>query len=233
MYGICNLCGKYKYLIKKSHIISKFLFRDLFKMRAKKSILEVDLENINKFKTPSDTLYDSNLFCEVCDKELMGSYENYYAKYINKNKFKVISGEIEKHVYTNYDYVKFILFFNIQLFRACLSNRKDFQNVKLEQNFIEFIRLNIYNKSILTKTNDIVLLKLSDKSNYKDIIGSFIEINNNYVVIFRNFIVFYFFNSNDELYNLLKCHIITENHVIVPVINKYNEINIIKPLLGI
>lgn len=231
--GICNLCQEEKKLIKKSHIISKLLFRDLLKFYPRK-IIQFDVLNSNKtIKKHSDTLYDDELFCEKCDKE-MGLLEDYFKKYITRPKFKVEKKkDIDWIIYTEYDFNKFFLFFNIQVYRASLSNRNEFKMVNLNENIIEKIRLNIINREELEKTNEIAIIKFSENSNFKNSIGSFIKIGDNYFIILRDFIVFYFFYKNDILFSKMKGHIIDKEKIIVPVIPKNYENEFIKKLIGI
>ncbi|MDY3339522.1 hypothetical protein [Riemerella anatipestifer] len=231
----CKICGEEKPLIQKSHIISKCLFKDLFEEKPRKHILEFDIINRTKPKKPSDTLYDKDLFCKECDgNNGMGDFEDYYTKYLRKNNFRIEKRTgIDWHIYTEYNFDKLFLFFNLQIFRASLSNREDFKDVNFDEQTIEKIRTNIKHKKVQSQTNEIAIVKLTDESNFKDIIGSFRKIDGNYLIILRNFIVFYFFNSKAYLYSKLKGHILKRDETIIPVIPKSFEIEFIKSIIGI
>lgn len=232
--GLCKICRKEKKLIKKSHIISKLLFRDLFEYNPRKSIIQFDIINPNKpIKKPSDTLYDNELFCGQCDgNEGMGIFEDYFKKYITQPKFIIErKSELDWIIYSEYDFDKFFLFFNIQLYRASLSKRNEFKMVKLDKNIIEKIRINIVNRKIIQKTNEIAIIKFSENSNFKNSIGSFRKIGDNYFIILRDFIVFYFFDKNDTQFLRMKGHIINKEKLIIPVIPKKIEKEFIKSII--
>lgn len=223
-------------MIKKSHIISKLLFKDLFENIPKKSIIQFDLLNPKKpIKNPSDALYDNGLFCGECDGDNgMGIFEDYFKKYITKPKFTIEKKtELDWIIYTQYDYDKFFLFFNIQIYRASLSNRNEFKMVTLDENIIEKIRINIVNRKVTEKTNEIAIIKFSKKSNFKNSIGSFRKLGANYHIILRDFIVFYFFDKKDITFLGMKGHTINKDKLIIPVIPKKNENEIIKNLIGL
>jgi len=234
--GICKICRKEKKLIKKSHIISKLLFRDLFEYNPRKSIFQFDILNSNKpVKKPSDSLYDNGLFCAQCDgDDGMAIFEDYFKKYINNPKFTIEKkSELDWIIYSEYDYDKFFLFFNIQIYRASWSKRDEFKMVTLDEKILEKIRVNIVNRKITEKTNEIAIIKFSENSNFKNSIGSFRKIDDNYFIILRDFIVFYFFNKKDTQFLRIKGHIIKKENLIIPIIPKEIEKEFIKSIIGI
>mgnify|MGYP003627771010 CR=1 FL=1 len=234
--GICKICRKEKKLIKKSHIISKLLFRDLFEYNPRKSIIQFDILNSKKpVKKPSDSLYDNGLFCAQCDgDDGMAIFEDYFKKYITNPKFTIEKkSELDWIIYSEYDYDKFFLFFNIQIYRASLSKRDEFKMVTLNEKILEKIRVNIVNRKITEKTNEIAIIKFSENSNFKNSIGSFRKIDDNYFIILRDFIVFYFFNKKDTQFLRIKGHIIKKEKLIIPIIPKKIEKEFIKSIIGI
>ena len=232
----CKLCQKEKKLIKKSHIISKWLFRDLFQSKPRNSIIQFDILNPKKpLKNPSDALYDDGLFCAECDgKEGMAIFEDYFKKYITNPKFTLEKkSELDWIIYSEYDYDKFYLFFNIQIFRASLSKRNEFKMVQLDENTIEKIRINIVNRKVVEKTNEIAIIKLSENSDFKNSIGSFRKIDNYYFIILRDFVVFYFFDTNTNHFNGMSGHTIKKEKLIIPIIPRNFEKVFIKSIIGI
>ena len=222
--------------MKKSHIISKLLFRDLFEYNPRKSIIQSDIVNTDKpIKKPSDTLYDNELFCVECDGDKgMGIFEDYFKKYITSPKFVIErKTELDWIIYSKYDFDKFFLFFNIQIYRVALSKRTEFKIVKLNQNIIEKIRVNIVNRKVSERTNEIAIIKFSENSNFKNSIGSFRKIGENYFIILRDFIVFYFFDKRDTLFLRMKGHIINREKIIIPIIPKKIEKELIRNIIGI
>jgi hypothetical protein len=234
--GLCKICRKEKKLLKKSHIISKLLFKDLFELNPRKSILQFDLINPDRpIKNPSDSLYDDGLFCSECDgDDGMGIFEDYFNKYITNPKFTIEhKSELDWIIYSKYDYDKFFLFFNIQIYRASLSKRDEFKMVELDEKTTEKIRLNIVNRKVVEKTNEIAIMKFSENSNFKNSIGSFRRIDDNYFIILRDFIVFYFFDTTDNQFLSMKGHTIKKEKLIIPVIPKTIEQEFIKKIIGI
>ena len=218
------------------YIISKLLFKDLFEYNPKKSIIQFDIINPHKpIKKPSDTLYDNGLFCAECDGDNgMGIFEDYFKKYISNPKFIIEQkAELDWIIYTEYDFDKFFLFFNVQIYRASLSTRNEFKMVKLNENILEKIRFNIINRKVNEKTNEIGIIKFSEKSNFKNSIGSFRKIGENYFIILRDFIVFYFFDKKDILFSGMKGHIINKEKLIIPIIPKTMEKEFIRSIIGI
>jgi len=139
--GICKLCGEYKDLCSKSHILPKFCYKYLkekdnsfifFRYPAHKPV-------DNKFSIE----YESGILCLDCENKRLGSLDDYGSKIINndgfndklsfslketpENKFLVISNSF-------YEYKKFKLFLLSILWRAGISSRKMFAEVKLDSN---------------------------------------------------------------------------------------------------
>lgn len=223
--GVCKICQKEKKLIKRSHIISKLLFRDLFESQPRKYIIQLDLHNLNKpNRKSSDALYDNNLFCADCENGFMNIFEDYFKKYIvNPKSVMDSSGELRRIIYSQYDYDKFFLFFNIQIYRASLSQREEFKVVNLDEDIIEKIRINIMNQKIIKQTNEIAIVKFEENSNFKNMIGSFRRVGNNYYIILRDFIVFYFFDQDDINFLAMKGHLIKRDKVTISIIPKNYE----------
>jgi hypothetical protein len=78
--GQCKLCLQEKQLIKKSHIIPDFMYKDLFDDK------HAILLNTSNTKTRNTKIlfngeYEGNILCESCDGKIIGGiYENYASK---------------------------------------------------------------------------------------------------------------------------------------------------------
>lgn len=134
---ICKLCQEDTKLLKKSHIIPDFMYKEIYD--EKHFLYRGSAKNLDKMQTVPTGEYDSNILCKNCDNEIIGSYESYGSGVFfdglpqsNCPTFK--SGKINDiHVtlFENLEYDKFKLFLLSLLWRASISNRKFFKNVNL------------------------------------------------------------------------------------------------------
>lgn len=142
MKSACRLCKEEKDLIKKSHIISEFLHKDMFdehgKLRAfdPKDFLKKD----PRISRPSSGTYEGKLMCKECDSNIIGKYESYAAKLLNGNlgKTEKIKCNFSKSIDgvnilelsgLNYSFLK--LFLLSLLWRAHISSRDEYMEVDL------------------------------------------------------------------------------------------------------
>lgn len=156
MTGTCNLCLKEKELIKKSHIIPDFLYRqsemydDKHRMY---SLTKDDILKNRKIKQEQSGIYDSYILCKDCDNRIIGSYEKYASDAIYGTNiplehcpdcinygdtYPVLS------ICRNVDYTKYKLFLLSILFRASITKDDFFDEVKLSTENQNNLRKMIY-----------------------------------------------------------------------------------------
>ena len=142
--GQCKLCLENKLLCKESHIIPKFLYKLLFE----KNNFLIFLDKIAAhFRYTGE--YEGGILCENCDNTIIGKLDNYAAGFIHgefrqklNSRIEVIDGH--EHLVIeydpNYDYRKYKLFLLSLLWRASITSRPFFQQVKLSPETEEDLR---------------------------------------------------------------------------------------------
>ena len=133
--GLCRLCLKEKKLLKKSHIIPDFLFKDF---KENNYFINMKYPEVNKVKRFYTGYYDKDILCQQCDNEIIGKLETYTSKaFYHKNKHenqiskaKTFDG-LELQIYANIDYKKFKLFLLSILWRASISTHEMFIDIQL------------------------------------------------------------------------------------------------------
>lgn len=154
--GICKLCLQEKYLLKESHIFSAFLYREAGLLNdekyaiveTKKLIEGTYVDGFPKANPKSKGEFEGGILCESCDNKIIGTYETYASQLLfhNSNCKQYQTGEGFKFsLCTNVDYTKFKLFVLSLLWRASISSRKAFGNVRLNSAVAEELRLMILN----------------------------------------------------------------------------------------
>jgi hypothetical protein len=182
--AICRLCLKNKELIKKSHIIPEFMYRDLFDENHKIHVFnpaELATEN-PKVKRPSSGEYEGNILCADCDNKVIGGYEDYACKAIYGGPLHADESPICQNYQTqdglefsaceNINYKKFKLFLLSILWRASISTRPLFNQISLGPHE-EVIRQMVYggNPGDASDYPVFMLTYITDKSIPKDLIG--------------------------------------------------------------
>ena len=181
--GICKLCNEERKLIKKSHIISKFMYQDLYDKNNKPYKFSPNLMALGDHRKlrPSSGEYDSDLLCEKCDNVVIGKYEYYASKALYGGKLPIN----ESPVFNNYinlqdvefihckniNYNKFKLFLLSILWRASISKRNLFSDVDLgihEDTIRKMIFLN--NPKNIDEYPILLLTYLNDETVYNNII---------------------------------------------------------------
>jgi len=166
---ICNLCLKEKPLIKKSHIISDFMYQGLF--NDKHFIAPVHLHEMKIGKMKPTGFYDPDILCAECESQIIGKLETYARmlifggkgnpeKYHKCTKFESHNENNLLH-FENVDYTKFKLFLLSILWRASISKQKIFNQVNLGEHE-EIIRKMIFENDPKTENDysvGIMLLK--------------------------------------------------------------------------
>ncbi len=147
--GICKLCLENKPLCKESHIIPLFLYK--FLMEENNKVVYVDAR---KSKVKFNGEYEGNILCKNCDTVVIGRLDNYFAKFIHgefpqktNSKFRKIGDRdiIVRENDPNYDYSKYKLFLISLLWRASISSRPLFNQIKLPGDIEEDLRSRILN----------------------------------------------------------------------------------------
>ncbi len=140
---ICKLCLQEKKLIGKSHIIPKFMYKDLFD--EKHFIHSLNLDTLEPNKKLPDGIYERNILCSNCDNVVLGRLENYASKIIYGSNGGLAQNEYPKFEYrksinenelksiliSNIDYTKFKLFLLSILLRAHFSKHDFFREIDL------------------------------------------------------------------------------------------------------
>ena len=150
----CRLCSKKKPLLKKSHIIPAFMYKEIFD--DKHRILHAKSAKLEFERYTQSGLYESNILCNECDNVTLGRLEDYASRIIygpsprtdgiNINKHKANDGLEYLHV-TNIDYVKFKNFLLSILWRASVSKNIFFTEINLGR-YEDVIRKIILGNSI-------------------------------------------------------------------------------------
>lgn len=156
--GICKLCLQDKELIKKSHIIPEFMYKELYDEKHKLRLFDPKslFEGESHLKKPSTGIYEGDLLCAVCDNKIIGSLESYgyqilYADELPdeiRPKCKNYRNQdgLEFSICENVNYSKIKLFILSILWRASISSNEIFNGISLGKDENE-IRQMILNNS--------------------------------------------------------------------------------------
>lgn len=181
---VCRLCLKEDKLVKKSHIIPKFLYKGLglFNDKHKLNVYnKIDSELEFILKHPSDGDYESDLLCSKCENLISGKYETYASKVIlggleKKQRIEIINYIKEDGLtftkVSNLDCNKFKIFALSILWRASISTRPVFKSVNLGESNEERLREIILNNKTLNNDEFPIFLStyLNDSTLSKDLI---------------------------------------------------------------
>lgn len=139
----CKLCQQDKKLLRKSHIISDFLYKEMnlfdnkdHKHRLYEVLLTQDYQIQSKVRQSGG--YDKNILCGNCDNKIIGNLERYASLVLFGGVGLSIKPESKesKSIYLGVegiDYRKFKLFLLSILWRAGISTLPIFQNVNLNE----------------------------------------------------------------------------------------------------
>lgn len=181
----CYLCKKEKPLIKKSHIIPDFFYRECGVYNEKHKIHKIDIQEYIKNKKVSFVstgVYDGGLLCKECDGTLIGNLEDYGRKVlygglsksesIECNNFINPNDGFEFSVCNNVDYKKFKLFLLSILWRSSITGKGLFKEVLIKKYHQRRIRKMIYSQdSKEMKDYPLVIMSyINDSSIPKDLI---------------------------------------------------------------
>jgi hypothetical protein len=133
--GTCRLCLRETELLSESHIIPNFLYKEIFDERHK--LDKVKAENPPKLiSRPSSGEYEGGILCKACDNDVIGKFESYAKKVLFGGiplKVERIRNEhgVEFITFWGIDYAPFKLFLLSILWRASISTRDFFSEIKL------------------------------------------------------------------------------------------------------
>lgn len=177
----CKLCQKEKKLLKKSHIIPEFFYREAGVYNDKHFMHKIDTQNFLKNKkitfVPSGE-YEGGILCKECDNELLGELESYGSKVLfgglpPNQALRKLYDNPEYITLENVDYEHFKLFLLSILWRTAISKRKTFREVQISPDNEEKLREMIYSGhgSEYFKFPIITLSYLRDESAPTDLIA--------------------------------------------------------------
>jgi len=149
----CKLCLLEKPLSKKSHIIPDFMYQGFYDEHHK--IFKIKVKNPSNYTRQPSGEYEGSILCAHCDNVKIGKFENYAARVLfggsfTKDELPLFENQVNQYgvAYTqiqNLDYKKFKLFMLTILWKASISKRDFFKNVKLGQ-YEEKVREMIYHE---------------------------------------------------------------------------------------
>lgn len=140
-FGICRLCLKEKELIRKSHVISKFLLRRILnKDNSGFATLHVET---GKSRPVQDAAYEPGILCKACDGSVLAQYEAYASKLLFGNEKDELPHSIQHFEgyseVSGIDYNSFKLFVLSLVWRASISST--ISDLKLDSSDEENMRL--------------------------------------------------------------------------------------------
>jgi hypothetical protein len=132
----CKLCGHNKKLLKKSHIVPEFMYKDLFDEKHRLHEVLLKPENQLKSKIRQSGGYDKNILCGNCDNKILGRLERYASLVLYGGIELTIQNNSVKNQSTyisvkGIDYRNFKLFLMSVLWKASISNLPIFKKVNL------------------------------------------------------------------------------------------------------
>ncbi len=217
--AICKLCKEEKALIKKSHIIPEFLYKELYddKHRMRKFDAIEKAKGIEKISKPPKGEYESGLLCRECDGDRLGKYESYVASILANEELQ----EEQKPVCTNIinsSGAEFLRIENIDyrllklclltiLWRSSISTRATYKDVELGQ-YEEKIREQLFDENP-SSDSDIPIVVMSwrnDSQMATDIIAQPKRHEKNgktyYSIVLNGYVILYFISDNSIHDNL-------------------------------
>jgi hypothetical protein len=155
----CTLCKKDTLLLKRSHIIPDFFYREtnLFDDKHQLKLIQANqktkkLDPLNKQNTG---FYDKNILCSNCDNNIIGRLESYLKPLLFGGNIGIVDNPIFKNYRdskgrpfvqcTNISYDKAKLALLSILWRGSISKNKFFRDMKLNPEQQEELRCMILN----------------------------------------------------------------------------------------
>jgi hypothetical protein len=181
----CKLCHETKILIKKSHIIPDFFYKELRLYNDKHQIHKIEASEYiksKKFKLTPTGDYEGGILCQECDNELIGQLEDYGRRVlfgnlrptqaIKVNNYKNQYDGLEFTICESVDYMKFKLFLLSILYRECITSREIFKSAEIPSIHLETIRQMLLsgNPGKVNEYPIIILSYLNDETMPRDLI---------------------------------------------------------------
>ncbi len=225
--GKCNLCLQERPLLKKSHIIPDFIYRESNIYHKDHTIHKIDLTqsfrgNVTKRGKQRSGEYEGSILCQNCDGKIIKEYEDYakvilYGKEssnVNKLLYSFSYGEIAVE---NIDYRKLKLFFLSILWRAAISSRPFFKEIILDEKKLEELREMIFTGNPKNNLDFPMLffLDAGDDPRLKQYIGQPVAgiDNNSFLFTFPGILVYYLFDTGIIPDKLLKYQILNSGDI--------------------
>jgi hypothetical protein len=224
----CRLCKEEKDLIKKSHIMSEFLHKNMFDENHKLRAFDPKefLKKNPRVSRPSSGTYEGGLLCKKCDNETIGKYETYASKLYNgklgeNEKIRCHYSKSPDGIMTlrmsDINYSSFKLFLLSLLWRAHISSRGEYADVDLGP-YADKIAQSLINEDPGKDTDLIIsITKLDPNANFSTFIGQprrhKIGKSTSYSIIINGYIIVYHLKEN-HLTEKIKLHRLKEDGTI-------------------
>jgi hypothetical protein len=183
-FGICRLCHNNRKLLRRSHIIPEFNYDVLYddKNFLRRLLFDIDkgVKHIGKIAKGE---YEGDILCSECDSEIIQLYEDYTARLIYAKRPLPSVDQVNCINYVNHEGQEFSICHNVNygkiklyilsiLWRASISSRPFFENIKLTNEEEEQLRTAIHSGQ-LGEVSDFPILTfswLNDPEAKKDVI---------------------------------------------------------------
>ena len=133
--GICQLCLETKPLIKNAHVLTEFLYDDLYNDKHKMTAFKFSKGQLKRNDNVQKGTRDDSLFCQKCDRFLGDQYENYARKFSIKGLKKGYEPKVKSYDWGveifNVDFQKYYRFLLLQLWRMSLSKLEGYSAIDL------------------------------------------------------------------------------------------------------
>jgi hypothetical protein len=184
---ICKLCKKNTTLLKRSHIIPDFYYREcrLYDENHQLELLQANrtTRKIEHHKIQNSGIYDKGILCSTCDNKVLGKLESYLRPLLfggiigiegNPTFKNFIDPKGKKYIQcTNISYIKAKLGLLSILWRASISQNPFFKDVKLGAELEEELRIMLLENDPkeITKIPIICLSIVSQKEFFQEVIA--------------------------------------------------------------
>ncbi|OFX36946.1 MAG: hypothetical protein A2X08_16805 [Bacteroidetes bacterium GWA2_32_17] len=220
MNQICSLCDESKPLIA-AHIIPEFFYKILGlygnnsgQGRIKKATIVNHEFHINKKGIPLG-IYDNNILCKECDNFINKEYENYSKSLLFDTSGTNVELSNELIIFKGIDYIKFKLFVLSIFWRASISIRPEFKNIKLQLEIENKLKSLIKNKdSVKPSEFSVITCFLYAPQLLSNTISDIMTFNNNGVLTYAFFaggLLFYLYNDLSNVPENLLPYVLNDN----------------------
>jgi hypothetical protein len=236
-WGLCKFCGEQKLLIK-AHIIPEWMYEPLYDEKHK--IFSFSSSgNPKKIKRPSSGEYEKNLLCSICDNK-MGAFEQYGSLIFKGGGNKPISIKTENgdrvaiHHISGLNYKLFKLFLLSLLWKASISSRETYKNLKISSDEEERIKEMISSEDPGGKDSFPVsifaLHSLQDKTLQQLILAPYS--NAGLHIFYIAGYLFVFADSVDKIANETFC-LSTDGTISIPAFTPVEAYDLLKKMYGL